>query len=240
MEPKKNPKADLTKRSILFFQLGLILVLLITWRAIEYKTYEKEAIDTGQINMDMLEEEDVPITEIQNTPPPPPPPPPAPEVIEVVEDEAEVEEDIIESTETTQEEVVEVQEVQVAEVEEEIADVPFTIIEDVPVYPGCEKYSTNEERKKCMNQKIQEFFSENFDRDVAMEYGLTGMTKTYVSFKIDKNGEVQIQAVRGTHKVLEEEAKRVTKNLPDMKPGRQRGQPVGVLYSIPVIFRVED
>ena len=37
MEPKKNPKKDLGRRSVLFFQLGLILMLFITWRAIEWE-----------------------------------------------------------------------------------------------------------------------------------------------------------------------------------------------------------
>ena len=73
MEPKKNPKADLSKRSVLFFQLGLILILGLSYLAIEWKTYEKEAIDIGQLQMDDMLEEDVPITEL-NTPPPPPPP----------------------------------------------------------------------------------------------------------------------------------------------------------------------
>ncbi|MFV8280249.1 energy transducer TonB, partial [Christiangramia marina] len=66
MEPKKNPKADLNRNRTLYLQLGLILVLLITWRAIEWKTYDPEAVDIGQLNMDELDEEDVPITEMLN------------------------------------------------------------------------------------------------------------------------------------------------------------------------------
>ena len=62
MEPKKNPKADLSKRSVLFFQLGLILILGLSYLAIEWKTYEKEAIDIGQLQMDDMLEEDVPIS----------------------------------------------------------------------------------------------------------------------------------------------------------------------------------
>ena len=74
MEPKKNPKADLRKNSVLYFQIGLILILFLTWQAIEMKTYPDE-IDIGQVQVDDLLDEDVPITEIQNTPPPPPSPP---------------------------------------------------------------------------------------------------------------------------------------------------------------------
>ena len=88
MEPKKNPKADVGRNSSLYFLIGLALMLFLTNYAINYKTYDKSNIDIGQVNMDELDEEEIPITEQLQTPPPPPPPPAAPEVIEVVEDEA--------------------------------------------------------------------------------------------------------------------------------------------------------
>lgn len=238
MEPKKNPKKDLNKKSFLFFQLGLALVLAISLIMIEWKTYDKEAIDTGTVNLNLLEEEDVPITEIQKTPPPPPPPPPAPEVIEVVEDDSDVEEVEIESTETDQEEVIEIEEVE--EVEEEIGDVPFSVIESVPVFPGCEQYDTNEERKKCMSQKISKFVNKNFDTGLASDLGLSGVNRVYVQFKIDKNGNIVDVAARAPHPRLQSEGERVIKKLPKMKPGKQRGQSVGVLYSLPITFQVQD
>ena len=147
MEPKKNPKANVGRNSSLYFAIGLALMLFLTNYAINYKTYDKEAIDIGQLNLDDLDEEEIPLTEQLKTPPPPPPPPAAPEVIEVVEDEEEVEETVIESTEADQEtEIVEVEEVEVEEVEEDI-EVPFAVIENVPVFPGCEK-GNNAAKKK--------------------------------------------------------------------------------------------
>ncbi|AVR45319.1 energy transducer TonB [Christiangramia fulva] len=240
MEPKKNPKADLNRNRVLFLQLGLILVLLITWRAIEYKNYDAQKIDIGQVNMDALEEEDVPITEMQNTPPPPPPPPPAPEVIEVVEDEEEVEEDEIQSTETNLDEIVEVQEVVEAPVEEEVEDVPFAVIEDVPIYPGCENLKNNDQRKKCMSEKISNFVNKNFDTDLGAELGLSGINRVIVQFRIDEKGNIGQVRARAPHPRLEQEAVRVINNLPKMKPGKQRGKPVGVMYSLPIVFKVQD
>ncbi|TDN95604.1 protein TonB [Salegentibacter sp. 24] len=240
MEPKKNPKADLKRRSVFFLQLGLILVLLITWRAIEWKTYDKEAIDTGQLNMDELDEEVIPITEMQNTPPPPPPPPPAPEIIEVVEDEEEVEEDEIQSTETSLEEIVEVEEVVEAPTEEVIEDVPFAVIEDVPIFPGCENLNNNEERKNCMSQKISQFVNDEFDTDLGAELGLSGVNRVIVQFKINEKGNITNVMSRAPHPRLEQEAARVINKLPKMKPGRQRGKAVGVMYSLPIIFQVQD
>ena len=241
MKPKKNPKADLSRKSVLFFQIGMILMLFITWRAIEWRTYDKDAIDTGMVNMDAFEEEEVPITELNTPPPPPPPPPPPePEIIEVVEDEAEVEETIIESTETNQEEIVEVEEVEVVEEEEEIGDVSFMVIEDAPIYPGCEKEKTNDARKICMQEKIREYIGDEFDAGLASDLGLSGVHRIAVQFRIEKNGDVTVLAVRAPHPRLKAEAERVINSLPEFEPGKQRGRPVGVLYSLPIAFQVQN
>ena len=90
MEPKKNPKADLTKNSSLYFVLGLAAVMLLTYVAFEWKTYDKTNEYDTSMNVDDLLDEEVPMTEQLKTPPPPPPPQ-APEIIEIVEDEEEVE-----------------------------------------------------------------------------------------------------------------------------------------------------
>ena len=239
MEPKKNPKSDLRRNSGLFFQAGLILILFLTWQAIEMKTYPDD-IDIGQVNVNDLLDEDVPITEIKNTPPPPPPPPPpAPEVIDVVEDEVEVEEVIIKSTETTKEEIVEVEQVEES-VEEEIVDVPFTVIENVPIFPGCEGESNNDARKKCMSEQVDKFVKRKFDQDLGGELGLSGIQRIYVAFKIDTNGNVVNVRARAPHPRLAKEAEDVVKQLPKMTPGKQRGKAVGVLYSLPIIFQVLD
>ena len=235
METKKNPDKDLSKKSLLFFQIGLVLMLLISWRAIEWKTYEKDDIDIGVVDLNMLEEEDAIITEMQNQPPPPPPPPPAPEIIEVVEDDSEVEEEVIESTETSEEEIVEVEEVE--EVEEVIEDVPFALIQQVPVFPGCEKAK---DKKKCMSEKIKKFVNDEFDTGLASDLGLSGINRVYVQFKIDKTGNIVNVGARAPHPRLQREGERVVKKLPKMKPGEQRGQKVGVIYSLPITFQVRD
>ncbi len=239
MEPKKNRKADVTKNSKLYLAVGLALMLFVSYQAINHKTYDKEAIDIGQLNLEDEIEEEVPMTQQLQTPPPPPPPPAAPEVIEVVEDEEEVEETVIESTETDmEEEIVEVEEVEIEEVEEDV-EVPFAVIENVPVYPGCEK-GNNAKKKACMSEKISKFVQKKFNTELAGELGLSGKQRISVIFKIDKNGNITGVRSRAPHPRLEKEAARVINMLPKMKPGKQRGKAVIVPYSLPIVFQVQD
>lgn len=239
MESKKNPKADVSRNGSIYFAVGLALMLFLTYSTLNYKTYDKSDIDIGKLNMDEELDEEIPILEQVIPPPPPPPPPAAPEVIEVVEDEEEVEETVIESTETNQEEeIVEVEEIEVEEVVEDV-EVPFAVIENVPEYPGCESGS-NADKRKCMSDKIAKFVQRKFNTDLAGDLGLSGKQRINVIFKIDKNGNVTGVRSRAPHPRLEKEAARVINMLPKMKPGRQRGKPVIVPYSLPITFQVQD
>ena len=236
MQLKKNPKADLTKNSSLYFAIGLALVLLISWQAIEWKTYEKTGYGYESLNVEDDDDEEVPITEQIKTPPPPPPPPPAPEVIEVVEDEEEVEETVIESTETDQEEIVEVEDIEVEDDFDDV-DVPFAVIEDVPIYPGCENVPKSE-RRSCFQEKINKHIRKNFRYpEIAQEMGIQG--RVYVQFIIAKDGAITGVRMRGPDKNLEKEAARIISKLPKMTPGKQRGRPVRVPFSIPITFRLQ-
>ena len=234
MQPKKNPKADLNKDRNLYFVIGLTLVLGVTWGSIEYKTYEK-VFDLAALDMLEDDDEDIPITEQLKTPPPPPPPPPAPEVIEVVEDEEEVEETVIESTETDQDEII-IEEIEVEEEFEDI-DVPFAVIEDVPIFPGCESVAKSQ-RRACFQDKINQHIRRNFRYpEIAQEMGIQG--RVYVNFIIAKDGSITNIRMRGPDKNLENEAQRIISRLPQMTPGKQRGRAVRVPFSIPITFRLQ-
>ena len=240
MQIKKNPEVDLNRNSSLYFVIGLTIVLFLTWRALEYKSYERDSsvIDIVQVTDDL--DENVPITEAIKTPPPPPPPA-APEVIEVVEDTEEIEETIIESTETSQdavvEEIIDVSDVEVGEEEEDIS-VPFAIIENVPIFPGCESAQSNDERKICFQKKIQEHINKEFTYPAgALELGITG--RVFVQFLIDSKGNVGSIRMRGPDRSLENEAQRIVASLPKMTPGKQRGKSVSVPYSIPINFIIQ-
>ena len=232
MQPKKNPQSDLRNYSSLLFAFGLCIVLLVSWRAIEAKTYENK-YGYESLNVDDDDDEEIPITEQLKTPPPPPPPP-APEIIEVVEDEEEIEETIIESTETDQEEIVE--EVEVMEEELDL-DIPFAIIEDVPLFPGCERVAKSQ-RRKCFQEKIMKHIDQNFSYpEFAQKNGIQG--RVFVQFMIGKDGNINGIRSRGPHVILERAAEEIIEKLPKMTPGYQRGLPVKVPFSIPIIFRLQ-
>lgn len=241
MEIKKNPKAKLENYSGLFLQLGLVLSLIFVYFSIQHKVYERNVSDLVGLMVEEQIIEDIPITERIEQVKPPPPPPPAPEVIEVVTDDMEVEETMLESTETDQSEIIEVVEItEVIEVvEEEVIteDVPFAVIEDAPIFPGCK--GNKAALKKCLQEKIMVHVGKNFDSNLSNDLGLTmGKKRVIVLFSIDKNGYISKVQARGPHARLEKEAIRVVKSLPKMIPAKQRGRPVGVKYTLPITLDV--
>jgi protein TonB len=242
MLAKKSEKAQIGAYSKIFFQLGLLLSLVVIYVAIEWRTFDRNISDLGTLNIQEEEIIDIPITERILEVKPPPPPPPAPEVIEIVANEQEIEETVLESTETDESEFVEV--IQMDDIEEIVEeeqieqDIPFAIIEEPPVFPGCK--GTKEQKKKCLQQKITEHVSNNYNTNLSQDLGLTpGKMKVYVVFKIDKNGQIADARARGPHARLEKEALRVVNMLPKLTPGKQRGIPVGVSYTLPITLHVQ-
>ena len=240
MRAKKNPKIDISHNSSLYFAIGLNIMLLITYNLLNYKTYDTNNDIAQILEMEEEIEDDIPITEQIKTPPPPPPPSAAPEIITIVEDVEEIEETIIESSEINQEEGIEERDVYVNDVdvveEEEYIEVPFAVIEKVPVFPGC-KGTTNMQLKQCFQEKMNAHLAKHFQYpETAMELGIHG--RVYVMFVIDSKGHVANIRTRGPDKMLEKEAARIIGLLPKMIPGKQRGRSVNVPYSIPINFKI--
>ena len=213
MESKKNSKVSLENKKGMFLQIGLMIALIVVLVSFEWKSYDKSNYDLGNLNLDELEEEIIPITRQEVKPPPPPPPPP--EIIEIVEDEVEIENEVeIEETETDENEIVEIE-----EDDEEI----FMVVENMPLFPGGDL-------------GLMKFIQKNVKYPaIAKEYNITG--KVYVSFIVDRQGKVtNVKIVRGVDKNLDAEALRVVSSLPRYTPGRQRGKAVRVMFTIPINF----
>ncbi|MFM1876729.1 MAG: hypothetical protein RL266_2466 [Bacteroidota bacterium] len=221
MEIKKNPEVDLEKKRSLFLVAGYVVALAVVLTAFEWKTFDRSAADLGQLIIDNLEEEIIPITEQEiKPPPPPPPPPPAPE-IEIVEDDVEIE-DEVEIMDVEADMKTEVVEVEIVEEESNEPDF-FTIVEDMPAFPGGDA-------------ALLKYIAENVEYPaIAKENGITGVV--YVSYIVDKDGSIKdVKVVRGADPFLDKEAVRVVKTLKGYKPGKQRGKPVPVQFTIPIRF----
>nr|WP_321358366.1 energy transducer TonB [uncultured Draconibacterium sp.] len=226
MELKKTPKADLEIKKNTFWLIGLVVALGVSLLAFEWTTKPTKAADLGQIETAEVEEEIIPITREQEVKPPPPPPPPQViEVLQIVDDDVEIEDELqIEDTEADDETIIDVAPVieTAAEEEEEEAQV-FFIVEDMPEFPGGDlalrKYIAN-----AIKYPV-----------IAQENGIQG--KVYVTFVVSKTGKVtDAKIARGVDPSLDKEALRVVNALPAWKPGKQRGKPVNVSYTVPINF----
>lgn len=117
--------------------------------------------------------------------------------------------------------------------------IQFSEIEQVPLYPGCETLTANEERKRCMRDKVSKFVNRSFNISVADSLK-SGLHKIVVNFEIDNNGEIAHIEAKAAYSELKEEAKRVIQLLPKMQPGKHEGETVGVSFELPISFRIAD
>lgn len=117
--------------------------------------------------------------------------------------------------------------------------VGFAVIEEAPIYPGCEGLD-NEARKNCMSTKVTQFVTSRFDQELASTLGFTGTQRIRLNFKIDKTGKVVDIRANAADPKLKEEAERIAKLLPKLKPGIQQGKAVTVPYAVTVRFKAKE
>ena len=228
MEVKKSPKADLNNKKLLFVEIGLVLSLLITIAAFEYKTKEKQESVFAQENTELIEEEIIPIT--QDTPPPPPETPKIPvlsDQIDIVDDNIKVDDNILnlEDDANLGVEIMDyVEEVQEEVVEEEA--IPFALVEEKPKFQGGDANQFS----KWVSQHLEY-------PEIAKENGVSG--RVMVQFTVNPNGSVSdVKVLRGVDPSLDKEAVRVIQSSPKWTPGKQRDRAVKVTYQFPVIFQL--
>lgn len=259
MQSKKNPKANLEKYSAVFSLLGLVLSLFITLIFIEHKTYAAKIPDASipftipldesatMVNLEIKEKKapkiETPKDEIE--------PIKKPEKLKKTIDPTTFKKekndvDIIEKIMVNKDETVadtDIKDIKYENIPEEagIETVPYISVDNVPVFPGCEKYIYDKKKsKKCFNKNMSKFFGRNFDLGLASDLNLSGIQKINCQFIIDSNGEISPDIYTSkTHPKLAEEIKSVIKKLPKMIPAKQNGNPVNLIYKLPVKFYVE-
>lgn len=229
MEVKKSPKADLERGKTLGILMGLVVGLAVLFVGFEWSDRDVQVVqDTGIA--DVIVEEEIEITRPENTPPPPPPPPPpaAAEVLNVVEDDVELEQQEILSSEDNQQaaQVEAYVAPAVVEEEEESSQEIFTVVETPPEFPG-----GSVALFKWINNAIKYPI-------VAQENGIQG--RVSCAFVVNRDGSiVDAEVIRGVDPALDKEALRVINSMPKWTPGKQRGKPVRVKFTLPVTFRLQ-
>jgi protein TonB len=235
---KKND-LNFNKSSILYFQIGLIICLLMVYFALEYSI---NSTNNPEINLAKVTEDNFELPAepfkiykepVAENPKPKPNKSRALTISVNTIDNNAMGESIIDNQPSDRNKELEPGDIHVVLPPE---DISIIMVEKVPVFPGCEHLQTNEEQRKCLSDKIHKIIQKNFNTNLAQDYGLIGKQVIGVQFKIDSKGHVVEIETRAPHPALGKEAERVLNKVPEMTPGKHNGKPVNVKYALPIKF----
>lgn len=242
---KKLPTKQLEKFSTIFTQLGLVLVLFIVYLTLEHKTLQKSvAIYEPEVNEPIyvepsteiiFQKEKIVKLRVE-----------MPKTVFILDEPIKDVDNKTEETvilQPTEEpvpfDVNTVVTVKIPDPEEPAETVPFIMIQNAPVFKGCEGLS-KEENKKCFDKKMNKFVQRNFDPGIANDLGLnSGKYKIQTQFIIDDKGDVVDIKIRAPHTRLKKQTQDLIEKLPKFTPGKQRNKSVKVRYTLPISFLVD-
>lgn len=227
MEVKKSKKASLEGTQSTNILMGIVVGLSFMFIAFEYAQRDL-VIDEIDMSGDILvEEEIIEITRRFTPPPPPPPETVQADLIDIVEDNTLEEEVEFQSTEDEQKDAVIINYGEGdGEGEVYAEDEIFAVVEEMPSFPGGDA-------------ALMSYISKNIKYpSIATENGIQG--RVICTFVINRDGKVtNAEVIRSVDPSLDKEALRVINNMPAWKPGKQRGKPVRVKYTLPIVFRLQ-
>lgn len=120
----------------------------------------------------------------------------------------------------------------------------FKVVEEMPRFPGCEDMAADKtEKKNCADRKLLQFISQNIKYPaIARENRIQG--RCFITFVVEKDGSVtNVELARDIGGQCGKEALRVVNLMArsDLKwsPGKQRGKPVRVQFSLPIHFQLD-
>ena len=217
MALKKNPKADLKRSYKKVFEISVIIslfLLIVAFKFFPHMQTEAQVLEGPQ---ELFKVEDVQQTKQENRPPPPPKPP--------IPIEAPSE-DVLEDIEIGETELNVNQQVEAPpppKVEKKVEEEPqyFVAVEEMPEPIG----------------GIQAIQSKIVYPEIAKRAGIEG--KVYVLAFVDETGTVtKAEIIKGLGAGLDDAALNAVKAT-KFKPGKQRGKPVKVQVSIPIVFKLQ-
>jgi protein TonB len=229
MEAKKSPKADLENKKTLFLQIGFVIALVLCLLAFNWTTGQKNDSVFEGMTEQAIEEEQIPVTEELPPEQAPPPEVTVTDLFEIVQDDVVLTNEVsFEDDETTEDKVVEIYAPVSLQAEEEATEEEvFVIVEDMPKFKGGDINKFREWVQKRVRYP-----------EIAAENGIQG--RVYITFVVETSGLVSnVSVTRSVDALLDEAAKEAVEASPKWDPGMQRGRPVRVRYSIPIIFQIE-
>lgn len=229
MEVKKNPKVRLENYRGTFMLTGLIVALIAVTLVFGMSKANVKIQDMQGDMQSNIEEEQVAVTRQDLTPPPPPPPEQVvSEVIEIVDDDVKIEDNFDFDSEADDETSIDFSDIDFSEDDGgDVDEEPVVWAEQMPAFPGGEA-------------ALKVFIAENVEYpELAAENDIQGTV--YIRFVVKKTGAVgEVQVTRGVDPLLDDEAVRVVKLLPNFKPGMQGGRAVNVWFSVPIVFQLNN
>lgn len=225
MELKKSPKASLENKRKIFFELGLVIAILICLYGFSSNSEVKQTSTFGGLNYQPIEDIIIPRTQMEEKQPPPPPPPRVVDLLLIVDNNTEIKDElnIIDTDANSNTAIRAAMRLDPKpDVDTDEATI-FLIPEEMPEFPGGES-------------ALLYFLSQNVKYpSLASDNGIYG--KVIVNFVVNKDGSISdAKILRGVDPSLDKEALRVVYSLPKWKPGKQGGKPVRVSFSVPINF----
>jgi len=116
---------------------------------------------------------------------------------------------------------------------------PLTAPESMPYLKSCDGIGDDLEKYECSTNNLLEYVYSNIKYPVkAREYGIQG--QAIIQFVVEKDGTVSnVDPIVTLCQDIRDECVRVVESLPQWMPGTQNGEPVRVLFTIPISFRLE-
>lgn len=223
MEQKKSSQANLEKQRSTFFQIGLVISLVLVLLAFECTRSTGELSTLFDYTTFEPEEEFNKVVRIKEKPEPKIEKKKNFIIKEILPNDALLKKEP-EAFDSEGGEDIPIEPMPIEDEKINVDEI-FIIVEEMPEFPGGDNALLNFLNKNAIYP------------EAAAEINIEGTV--YVYFVVNKKGFVEdVQILRGVDPLLNKAAIDVVRKLPKWKPGLQRGKAVKVAFRVPIKFRL--